>query len=180
MPLISIQTGTAGKRTPPHSYKREFRKSHTSRCVWELSPYKSVIQCCSALPAADSKPRQNAELPCLFFLSYRTSLQLYPAEYGFGNDASQVPPFVSRFAILCVWVYVSAFFSVLHDTTRWPSQKIPICCCMLKVTETSFLASGDASFCLSFLVLLVKLSVSYLLTTLLRRFCTKFTSKQFR
>jgi len=49
---------------------------------------------------------------------------------------------------------------------------------MLMVTKTSFLASGDASLVLSFLVLLVGFFVSYLLTTLLRSFCIKFTNKQ--
>jgi len=71
------------------------------------------------------------------------------------------------------------FLMFSHGTTRWPSHKIPICCCMLMATETSFLASGDESLVYSFLVLLVEFFVSYLLATFLRAFCIKFTNKQF-
>ena len=69
----------------------------------------------------------------------RTSLQLYPAEYGFGNGASKVPPFVSRSANLCVWVYASAVFLMFpRATTRWPSHKIPICCCHVNGNRNQF------------------------------------------
>jgi hypothetical protein len=160
-------------------YKREFRRTHTTRCVWEMSPYKSVIQYCSSLPSA-SETHHNSTRCCHVSFVLPEELH-YNYTLLYTVLATAPLKFLRLYPVLPASVFgfmYPQFLMFSHETTRWPSRKIPICCCMLMVTETCFLASGDASLVLSFLVLLVEFFVSYLLTTLLRYFCIKSTNRQ--
>ena len=129
---------------------------------------------CSALPSASATPQQYAGLPRLTDLSAKTFITTIPCRIRFwqrGLLSSSV----------CIPVLPTSVFGFMypqflmfsHGTTRWPSHKIHICCCMFMATETSFLASGDASLVLSFLVLLVEFFVSYLLNQRFPTFLTR-------
>jgi hypothetical protein len=148
---------TAGKRTPPVpqwllNCQKRGSEGLIPLCVFGTCHRINLSFDVSALPAESATPQQHAELPRRYYLSFlKNFIPIIHCQLWFWQWClfPSLPP--PPFANFGVWVYVAAVFNLFsHDKTRWPSQKIRICCWTLMVTQTSFLASSDASVYPSF------------------------------